>query len=127
MESDKYDLESYDDSSRRPPRIKIFLEGGHLLGHNVKHQGETRQRAYFPRKHSIKREVVMQHIQMPHGARPTLFQKQVDVMNATMMNQRSMVVKWVFIYVCGHFQSIHLSTLHVCNLRASRHHLLSYP
>jgi len=69
----------------------------------------------------------MQHIQMPHGVRPTLFQKQVDVMNATMMNQRTMVAKWVFIYVCGHCQSIHLSTLHVCNLRVSGHHILSYP
>jgi hypothetical protein len=38
-----------------------------------------------------------------------------------------MVVRWGSVCVGGHCQSIHLSVLHVCNLRASRHHLLSYP
>jgi hypothetical protein len=44
-----------------------------------------------------------------------------------MMDMQSVVVKQVSICASGHCRSICLSVLHVFNVRASRHHLLSYP
>jgi hypothetical protein len=43
VESDKYDWEWHDGSPRGPPSRKPIPKGDHLLGHNVNHQGETRQ------------------------------------------------------------------------------------
>jgi hypothetical protein len=59
---------------------------------------------------------------------PLSYGNKMNVVDSIMMmNQRSVVVNWVFNYVSGHQNSIHPSTLHVCNLRASRHHCLSDP
>jgi hypothetical protein len=45
VESGKYDREWNNDLSRGPPSTKTIFKGDHLLGHNVKHQGEIGKRA----------------------------------------------------------------------------------
>ena len=101
MESGKYDREWHDDLSRGPASSKSIPKGDHLLGHNVNHQGEMGQRAQFPSKRYIIKNIFKCNTLkclkywndthhntwfVPHGEIPNVFWKPTDVVDTVMMN-----------------------------------------
>jgi hypothetical protein len=62
----------------------------------------------------------------PREKDPFAFHKIASVVDALTMDQ-NVVIEWAYVCASGHCYSCGLSTLHICNRRASRHHLLSYP